>query len=91
MYHLIRYIRVTNPEELPIPHMFPTSPSPESILKVQISRFVPDSMGSAIIADLLLEGKLGVVKQMARTFASLWDLPVPEPRKLIGEAIVSPD
>lgn len=89
MYHLIRYIRDKNPEGLPVPRMFPTRTLPDSVLKVQVSQFVPGSMGSAIIAGLPLKGKLYVVKQMARAFAALWNFPALGPGKLIGEAIVS--
>lgn len=91
MYHLIRYIREKNTGELPVPRMFPIPIFPTSVLKVQVSQFVPGKVGSAVIADLSLEGKLTVAKHMARAFAALWDLPVPGAGKLIGEAIVSPE
>ncbi|OQD72550.1 hypothetical protein PENDEC_c020G06210 [Penicillium decumbens] len=90
MYHLIRYIRDKTPEGLPVPRMLPPSTSPKSDLKVQISQFVPGNMGSTVITGLSPEEKLSVVKQMARAFAALWDLPVPGAGKLIGDAIVSP-
>lgn len=89
MYHLIRSIHKKSPDGLPVPRMFPAPSSRESVLKVQVSQFVPGIMGSAVIAGLSLEGKLSVVKQMARAFAALWDLPVPRAGRLIGEAIVS--
>jgi len=90
MYHLIRYIRDKTPEGLPVARMLPPPSSPKSDLKVQISQFVPGNMGSTVITGLSPEEKLSVVKQMARAFAALWDLPVPGAGELIGDAIVSP-
>ena len=89
MHHLIKYIREESPEGLPVPRMFQAPASPSSVLGVQISGYVPGHVGSAMIAGLSLEGNRSVVKQMARAFAALWDLPTPGAGNLIGEAIVS--
>lgn len=95
MYHLIQYIRDKNLRELPVPRMFPTAveatSSSKSDLGIQISQFVPGKLGSDIYASLSREGKMSVIRQLARTLANLWDLPVPGAAKLIGEAIVSSD
>lgn len=89
MYHLIRYIRDKGGDNLPVPQMFPTTPSPESDLGIQVSQFVPGPMGSELFIGLAKEGKLNVITQMARVFSALWDLDAPGANKAIGEVIVS--
>lgn len=99
MYHLIKYIREKAPKGLPVPYLFPTPTPPKPVFGVQISQCVPGNVGShrlcsetfSILDSLLLEGKIRVVKQMARAFAALWGLPVPGAGNVIGEAIVSPE
>ncbi|CAI7606616.1 unnamed protein product [Penicillium bialowiezense] len=99
MYHLIKYIREKAPEGLPVPYLFPTPTPPKPVFGVQISQCVPGNVGSntlcgetfSILGPLPLEGKIKVVKQMARAFAALWGLPVPGAGNVIGEATVSPE
>ncbi|CAM1500539.1 Fc.00g097010.m01.CDS01 [Cosmosporella sp. VM-42] len=88
MNHLISYLYTNHSKVVPVPQAFPSYFVPKCGMKVQISRFIPGTGGPLCYPYLSKEAKFGAVKQIARAYGTLWDLQIPRPRNLIGEAIV---
>ncbi|KAJ1678661.1 hypothetical protein EV182_003595, partial [Spiromyces aspiralis] len=84
------YIRARAPPGLPVPRTFPTAAFDRSDgLQLQVTEFVPGTMADSICKHITIEDRVIIVRQMARAFAALWELPVLRVNNAIGEAVVS--
>ena len=84
------YIRTRAPPGLPLPRTFPTPSFDRGDgLQLQVTEFVPGTMGDSVFKRLSIEDRVLIVRHMARAFAALWELPVSRENNAIGEAVVS--
>lgn len=84
------YIHVKAPQGLPVPRTFPTNSSHrDDGLQLQVTEFVPGTMASHIFKHQPIEDRVPIVRQMARAFAALWELPIKREHNNIGEAVAS--
>jgi hypothetical protein len=88
------HIRARAPPGLPVPRTFPatTGFNNSDGLQLQVTEFVLGVMADGIYEQMTtIEDRVPIVRQMARAFAALWELPVSRVNNnaVIGEAVVS--
>ncbi|KAM0345456.1 hypothetical protein ACHAPU_006383 [Fusarium lateritium] len=86
MNALQQYLYEAALPSLPVPKVYSTSEEREDGLQLQITEFVPGTMASDIYPDLDLDGKKMMLRQLARTFQSIWESPISQGATNIGEA-----
>jgi hypothetical protein len=91
MNALMRYIYDNVASTLPVAKVYPTDLRIFDIFKVQITQFIPGVSGNVLFYNLPLPARIGAIKQIARAFATLWDLQIGRPQRAIGEVLVFDD
>ncbi|KAJ2896235.1 hypothetical protein MKZ38_005729 [Zalerion maritima] len=93
MNRLQEYIRQEALPALPVPKVYPSLNTALAVegLQLQITELVSGVMGDSIYYDLEMERRQVMVRQMARAFAALWELPISKQLTGIGDAIMPSD
>ncbi|KAK3898404.1 hypothetical protein C8A05DRAFT_47272 [Staphylotrichum tortipilum] len=89
MNALQEYIRAWAPRGLPVPRSFPALSWGDrgDGLQLQVTEFVPGTMADDLFKRVSIEDRALIVRQMARAFAALWELPVVRADAAIGDAV----
>ena len=71
---------------LPVPQPIPAPGGFRPGVELHITTFVPGCTGSELWPRLNIDGKIAVVKQVARAYDAIWSTNIPRPAHLIGQA-----